>query len=58
LAGEDLHFIGKVLAIREPTEEELKQLMGGGCDGSCGEEGCDGCGGHEDEANCSCGSCH
>lgn len=45
LAGEDLHFIGKVIEVREPSEEELKQFMGGcegGCDcGSCGD--CEGC---------------
>ncbi|MEA4841270.1 MAG: FKBP-type peptidyl-prolyl cis-trans isomerase [Bacteroidales bacterium] len=58
LAGEDLHFIGQVLVIREPSEEEVKQLMGGGCGCGCGEEGCDGCGEQEDEANCGCGSCH
>lgn len=51
LAGEDLHFIGKVLLVREPTEEETKQLLGGGgC--NCGEGGCDGCGENEDEAGC------
>jgi len=63
LAGEELHFIGKVLIVREPTEEEVKQFMGGGC--GCGEDGCDGCGedgcGEEKgESSCGCGGggCH
>jgi len=58
LAGEDLHFIGKVLVVREPSEEEVQQFMGGGCGCGCGEDGCDGCGDHEDEAGCGCGGCH
>ena len=56
LAGENLHFIGKVLNIREVTEGELKALHHrgcGGCHGTCGECGSDcnegGCGG-----NCHC----
>jgi len=63
LAGEELHFIGKVLIVREPTEEEVKQFMGSGC--GCGEGGCegcgeDGCGEEKDESGCGCGSggCH
>jgi len=63
LAGEELHFIGKVLVVREPSEEEVKQFMGGGC--GCGEDGCDGCGedgcGEEKgESGCGCGGggCH
>jgi FKBP-type peptidyl-prolyl cis-trans isomerase SlyD len=53
LAGEDLHFIGKVLDIREPSEEEVKQFTGGGCGcdscgGGCGEDSCG-------EEGCSCG---
>jgi FKBP-type peptidyl-prolyl cis-trans isomerase SlyD len=59
LAGEDLHFVGKVLEVREATEEEVKAFFGGsgcgcGCeDGDCGEDGCEsgGCGG-----GCSCGN--
>jgi FKBP-type peptidyl-prolyl cis-trans isomerase SlyD len=46
LAGEDLYFAGKVLDVREPSDEELAQILsGGGC--GCGSGGC------EDE---SCGS--
>jgi len=61
LAGEDLHFIGKVLVIREPSEEEVKQFMGSGCncgEDGCGEDGCGGCGEKEDEAGCGCGCNH
>jgi FKBP-type peptidyl-prolyl cis-trans isomerase SlyD len=59
LAGEDLHFIGKIIEVREATEEEEKSFMGDdscGC-GSCGEDGC-GEGGCNDEGcsgGCSCG---
>lgn len=55
LAGEDLHFIGKVIEMREATEEELKAVFSSGC--GCGSGGCDsgdcgsgGCG-------CSSGEC-
>jgi FKBP-type peptidyl-prolyl cis-trans isomerase SlyD len=69
LAGEDLHFIGKVLEVREPTEEEVKQMMGGGCscgEGGCGEGGCGegGCGEggcdtkEKDADSCGCGCSH
>ena len=44
LAGEDLHFTGKVLEVHEPTEEDLRAMSGGcGC-------GCDSCG-----SDCDCG---
>ena len=58
LAGENLHFVGKVLHIRQVTEGELKALHhrgcggcgghcgGGDCNGDCGEGGCGG--------NCHC----
>jgi FKBP-type peptidyl-prolyl cis-trans isomerase SlyD len=40
LAGDDLHFSGSVLAVREATEEELMEAAGHGCEGgSCGS-GC------------------
>jgi FKBP-type peptidyl-prolyl cis-trans isomerase SlyD len=59
LAGEDLHFIGKVLDVREPSEAEVKAFMGGdGC--GCGDAGC-GCGDDDDscgkEGGCGSGSC-
>jgi len=48
LAGEDLHFIGTILEIRDVTEAELKALTSPGCGGGCG--GCQG-------GNCGDGSC-
>jgi FKBP-type peptidyl-prolyl cis-trans isomerase SlyD len=49
LAGENLHFKGSVLEVREATEKELAALMGGGC--GCGSGGCgDGCG----DSECGC----
>ncbi|HEY3390906.1 MAG TPA: FKBP-type peptidyl-prolyl cis-trans isomerase [Prolixibacteraceae bacterium] len=56
LAGEDLHFTGEVLEVRDATEEELSAAYSTGCGcgsgGGCGEGGC-GEGGCETEA---CGS--
>lgn len=59
LAGENLHFVGKVQNVREATEEEIAALFapqGGGCGSGCG------CGSHEEEGDsCGCGSgcgCH
>ena len=57
-AGEDLHFTGKILEIRDVTEGELKAIRhphgccGGGCHkgkngdgcGNCGDGGCGSCG--------------
>ena len=72
MAGKTLHFTGKVLSVREATEQELTEgLHGeyvhkcGGCGGGChghGEEGCGGCGGHDHDGcghdgGCGCG-CH
>jgi FKBP-type peptidyl-prolyl cis-trans isomerase SlyD len=52
LAGEDLHFQGEVLEVREATDEEIAALFSHGCgcgSGGCGEGDCgDGeCGDHE-----------
>ena len=57
LAGENLHFVGKILNIREVTEGELKALHHRGC-GGCGGH-CSGgdCGGDCEEGGCS-GNCH
>lgn len=56
LAGETLHFKGKVLKVREATQEEINSLFGGGC--GCGSGGCgcdDGC----DDEGCGSGcGCH
>ena len=62
LAGENLHFKGSVLEVREATEKELAAIMGGGC--GCGSGGCgsgcgDSCGSENDEEmvdSCGCGS--
>ncbi|MBO5816621.1 MAG: FKBP-type peptidyl-prolyl cis-trans isomerase [Paludibacteraceae bacterium] len=59
LAGENLHFIGKVLNIRDVTEGELKALHHrgcGGCGGHCGGGDCGSdCGGNCSEGGCGCG---
>jgi FKBP-type peptidyl-prolyl cis-trans isomerase SlyD len=44
LAGETLHFKGKILEVREPTPQELAAVMGG--------SGCGGCGSHEEKSGC------
>lgn len=62
LAGEDLFFAGKVLEVREASEEEVAQILsgGGGCGcgsgGSCGT-GCDdeSCSPGSSEGGCGCG---
>jgi FKBP-type peptidyl-prolyl cis-trans isomerase SlyD len=55
LAGENLHFKGSVLEVREATEKELASLMGGGCNGGCSGCGDSGCGdGGCDEGSCDC----
>lgn len=57
LAGKDLYFKGKVLGVRDATDEELEALHShkcGGCSGCGSEEGS--CGSHDD--GCGCGGCH
>ncbi len=56
LAGEDLFFSGKVLSVREPSEEELAGILSGsGC--GCGSGGgC--CSGGDSEDDCGCASEH
>lgn len=54
MAGKNLYFTGKVIAVRDATDEELESLHShkcGGCHG-CGSEG--GCGDH----SCGEGCCH
>lgn len=59
LAGEDLYFAGKVVEVRQPSDEELAQILsGGGC--GCGSGGCgdDSCGPDDHDHNhggCGCG---
>ncbi len=53
LAGEQLHFDVKVVEVREPSVEELKQLemmAAGGCGCGCEVEDKDNCG-----SGCGCG---
>ena len=66
LAGETLHFSGKIIDVHEPTIEEIaaiNQAMGAGCGGGCDCEGCSDdhdCGGghHEQKGGCGCGCEH
>ena len=68
LAGEDLHFTGEVLEVRDATPEELSVMFSSGCgcgSGGCGEGkesgGCgSGCGCGDTEGSlegCETGSC-
>ena len=64
LAGEDLHFTGEVIEVRDATNEELSSAYsagcgcsGGGCgSGGCDSEGCDSgsCGSGESGGGCGC----
>ena len=63
LAGETLHFKGKVLENRTATNQEIEHMvkhLTGGCGGhceDCGDScGHDHCGEHGD--GCGCGHCH
>ena len=56
LAGENLHFKGKVLEVREATEDELNALLGGGGCGCGSDCGCnDGDGDGCSNGSCGCG---
>lgn len=60
LAGENLHFKGKVIEVREATEKELASLSGDGgcgCGSSCGEGGCGDGGCNSDEKEDKMGGC-
>jgi FKBP-type peptidyl-prolyl cis-trans isomerase SlyD len=52
LAGENLHFVGKVIDIHAASEEEIAAYTGGGCSGGCCSDG--DCNGQERSG---CGSC-
>jgi len=56
LAGEHLYFRGKVVGVRQATEEEIVNRFSGGCD--CGG-GCssDNCGPGSSEEGCGSGCC-
>ena len=51
LAGETLHFEGKVLENRDATNEEIQSLI------SHMSGGCGGCGGNCGSCDSDCGSC-
>jgi len=50
LAGETLHFKGKILEVRNPSPQELAAVLGGG---GCGGGGC----GSHSEKKSGCGGC-
>ncbi|MDR1415949.1 MAG: FKBP-type peptidyl-prolyl cis-trans isomerase [Prevotellaceae bacterium] len=61
LAGMELNFEGRIIGVREATEEELAQKSAGGC-GCCNGNDCcddneDGCCCDSDSDTCGCG-CH
>ncbi len=59
LAGEALHFVGKVLEHRDATNEEIQGIinrMSGGCSCGCDHDHCDHDGCHHE--GCDCGHCH
>ncbi|MDO5571759.1 MAG: FKBP-type peptidyl-prolyl cis-trans isomerase [Bacteroidales bacterium] len=48
MAGTDLHFVGEVVEVREPNEDDIHACSGNCCgdadgEGGCGEGGCNGC---------------
>ena len=68
LAGEDLYFAGKVMAVREASDEEVAQILsgsgggcgcgsGGGCGSGCGDDGCgdESCSTESSHGGCGCG---
>jgi len=55
LAGENLHFKGSVLDVREATEKELAAIMGGSCGCGCGDGCGDGSCGDKENSDDSCG---
>lgn len=56
LAGEDLHFTGEILLVREATPEEMNpSSCGGCCGGGCDD---DNCGGSHEGHDCNGGCCH
>lgn len=59
LAGEDLFFTGKVVEVREASDEEVAQILSGGGSCGCGSHDGGGCGsggcGTESGGGCGCG---
>jgi FKBP-type peptidyl-prolyl cis-trans isomerase SlyD len=57
LAGETLHFSGKIIAVREATAEDLAKLGGSGCNCGCDSDSClCDCNG-DDSCSGGCGCC-
>lgn len=55
LAGEDLYFSGKVLEVRDASDEEIASVLSGGGGCGCGSGGCgSGC----DDDSCDTGHSH
>jgi len=57
LAGEDLHFQGEVLEVRDATDEEIAALFSHSCgcgSGGCGDGDCDDESGHGCSSGCNC----
>lgn len=58
LAGENLHFVGEVIDVRDVTPAELDAIRHphkcGHCHGKCGDCG-SGCGGNNEDTESSCG---
>lgn len=57
LAGEDLHFQGEVLEVRDATDEEIAALFSHSCgcgSGGCGDGDCDDDSGHGCSSGCNC----
>ncbi|MCE4567006.1 FKBP-type peptidyl-prolyl cis-trans isomerase [Maribellus sp. CM-23] len=60
LAGEDLFFTGKVVEVREASDEEVAQILSGGGSCGCGSGdgggcGSGGCGTESNGGGCGCG---
>lgn len=68
LAGEDLFFAGKVMAVREASDEEVARILsgsgggcgcgsGGGCGSGCGDDSCgdESCTTEHSHGGCGCG---
>jgi FKBP-type peptidyl-prolyl cis-trans isomerase SlyD len=57
LAGQSLHFKGKVIDIHDASQEELDRFTRHSCGGCGGGGGCGGCSGGCGEGECGEGSC-
>ena len=59
LAGENLHFVGEIIDVRDATAAELDAIRHphkcGGCHGGCSNCGEGECGGGCSDGDCSCG---